>query len=65
MLPTAAPVVEPLGVEELARRFREMTGANIRNAVLGRWKRQEDRWVRGKSTLILKPRHFLGSPWHP
>ena len=35
------------------------------STMLGRWKRQEDRWVRGKSTLILKPRHFLGSPWHP
>ena len=32
---------------------------------LGRWRMREDAWVRGKSTLILKPRHFLGSPWHP
>ena len=34
-------------------------------APLGRWRAAEDRWVRGKSALILKPRHFLGSPWHP
>jgi hypothetical protein len=32
---------------------------------LGRWRAREDRWVRGKATLILEPRHFLGSPWHP
>lgn len=32
---------------------------------LGRWRAHEDRWVRGKSTLILKARHLLGSPWHP
>ncbi len=32
---------------------------------LGRWRTREDRWVRGKSALILAARHFLGSPWHP
>ena len=32
---------------------------------LGRWRDAEDRWVRGKESLVLKPRHFLGSPWHP
>jgi hypothetical protein len=32
---------------------------------LGCWRAHEDRWVRGKETLLLKPRHFLGSPWHP
>jgi hypothetical protein len=34
-------------------------------SALGRWRAREDRWVRAKSTSILKPRHFLGSPWHP
>jgi len=34
-------------------------------APLGRWRAAEDRWVRGKATLVLKPKHFLGSPWHP
>jgi hypothetical protein len=34
-------------------------------STLGRWRVREDRWVRAKSTLILAPRHFLGSPWHP
>jgi hypothetical protein len=32
---------------------------------LGRWRVAEDRWVRQKASLVLKPRHFLGSPWHP
>jgi hypothetical protein len=31
---------------------------------LGGWRIEEDRWVRGKSSLMLKPRHFLSSPWH-
>jgi len=31
---------------------------------LGRWRAEEDRWVRGKTSLLLKPRHFLSSPWH-
>lgn len=32
---------------------------------LRRWRRREDAWVRGKETLVLKPRWFLSSPWHP
>jgi hypothetical protein len=32
---------------------------------LGRWRVQEDRWVREKETLLMKPRYFLDSPWHP
>ena len=32
---------------------------------LGRWRQREDDWVRGKETLVLVPRHLLGSPWHP
>jgi hypothetical protein len=35
------------------------------STALGRWRSREDRWVRGKETLLLKPRHFLTSPWHP
>jgi len=35
------------------------------STALGRWRDVEDRWVRGKASLLLKPRHFLGSPWHP
>jgi len=35
-----------------------------RSSEFGHWRVREDRWVRGKSTLILKPRHFLASPWH-
>ncbi|MGH7821834.1 MAG: hypothetical protein ACREQ9_18885 [Candidatus Binatia bacterium] len=31
---------------------------------LGRWRRREDEWVRGKETLVLRPRYFLRSPWH-
>lgn len=31
---------------------------------LGRWRSREDAWVRGKETLLLKPRYFLSSPWH-
>lgn len=30
-----------------------------------RWRAREVRWARGESTLILEPRHLLGSPWHP
>ena len=32
---------------------------------LGRRRAREVRRARGKSTLILEPRHLLGSPWHP
>ena len=32
---------------------------------LGRWRRREDGWVRGKEALVLVPRYLLGSPWHP
>ena len=32
---------------------------------LGRWRAREDRWVRGKAALLLRAKHFLGSPWHP
>lgn len=31
---------------------------------LRRWRTREDQWVRGKETLLLKPRWFLSSPWH-
>lgn len=31
---------------------------------LRRWRDREDTWVRGKETLLLKPRWFLSSPWH-
>lgn len=31
---------------------------------LRRWRSREDEWVRGKETLLLRPRHFLASPWH-
>jgi len=34
-------------------------------SALHRWRTREDAWVRGKETLLLKPRHFLRSPWHP
>ena len=31
---------------------------------LARWRQREDSWVRHKDTLLLRPRHFLSSPWH-
>ena len=31
---------------------------------LKRWREREDTWVHGKETLLLRPRHFLTSPWH-
>ena len=50
------------GADELAR-YQE--GWYDPASTLGRWRAREDRWVRGKATLLLKPRHWLGSPWHP
>ncbi|MGH7898566.1 MAG: hypothetical protein ACREQQ_11475 [Candidatus Binatia bacterium] len=35
------------------------------STALGRWRQREDAWVRGKEALVLKPRYFLRSPWHP
>jgi hypothetical protein len=32
---------------------------------LGRWRAREEDWVRGKESLLMKPRYFLRSPWHP
>ena len=44
---------------------RFQTGWYDAASPLGRWRAREDRWVRAKSALLLKSKHFLGSPWHP
>jgi hypothetical protein len=49
---------------DLARYQREWHAAP-RAGALRRWRAREDGWVRGKETLLLKPRWFLTSPWHP
>jgi hypothetical protein len=49
---------------DLARFQRAWYGADPASA-LRRWRAREDRWVRGKDTLLLKARWFLSSPWHP
>lgn len=36
-----------------------------RTSPLGGWRSREDDWVRRKETLVLLPRYFLSSPWHP
>lgn len=47
---------------DLARHQREWYDET---SPLGRWRTREDDWVRGKESLVLVARHFLGSPWHP
>ena len=49
---------------DLARYQSAWYGAAPGNG-LRRWRGREDAWVRGKETLLLKPRWFLSSPWHP
>jgi len=49
-------------VADFARFQEEWYDSSTR---LGRWRTREDEWVRGKEALILKPRYFLTSPWHP
>ena len=34
-------------------------------SALGRWREREMEWVEEREALILKPRYFLSSPWHP
>ncbi len=48
-----------------ARDFSRFQAAWYRaGSDLHRWRGREDTWVRGKEALLLKPRYFLGSPWH-
>lgn len=50
------------------RDFARFSGAwhgGSAGSALRRWRAREDAWVRGKDTLLLKPRWFLSSPWHP
>jgi hypothetical protein len=49
---------------DLARFLGAWHGAGT-GSTLRRWRAREDAWVRGKDTLLLKPRWFLSSPWHP
>lgn len=49
---------------DLARLLEAWHGGPA-DSPLRRWRRREDTWVRGKDTLVLKPRWFLTSPWHP
>ncbi|MEW6270190.1 MAG: hypothetical protein AB1689_12945 [Thermodesulfobacteriota bacterium] len=49
---------------DFARYQREWHAAAPGGA-LARWRAHEDAWVRGKDSLVLKPRWFLRSPWHP
>jgi hypothetical protein len=49
---------------DLARFQRAWHGGTPGDA-LRRWRSREDTWVRGKDTLLLRPRWFLTSPWHP
>jgi hypothetical protein len=46
-------------------RFLEAWHGGPPGSPLRRWRNREDGWVRGKDTLVLKPRWFLSSPWHP
>lgn len=46
-------------------RFQRAWHAGAPGDALRRWRTREDRWVRGKDTLLLRPRWFLTSPWHP
>jgi len=50
--------------QDLARFQRAWHGGAPGDA-LRRWRAREDTWVRGKDTLLLRPRWFLSSPWHP
>jgi len=48
---------------DLARYLHEWhAGAPV--SPLRKWREREDRWVRRKETLIMRPRYFLSSPWH-
>ncbi len=49
---------------ELAR-FQSAWHGGSAGGALRRWRAREDAWVRGKDTLLMKPRWFLSSPWHP
>lgn len=46
-------------------RFQTAWHGGAPGDALRRWRTREDAWVRGKETLLLKPRWFLSSPWHP
>lgn len=45
---------------DLARFLDAWHGARGSSA-LAHWREREDRWVRGKESLLLRPRYFLGS----
>jgi len=46
-------------------RFQRVWHGGAPGDALRRWRVREDTWVRGKDTLLLRPRWFLTSPWHP
>jgi hypothetical protein len=46
-------------------RFQRVWHGGAPGDALRRWRVREDSWVRGKDTLLLRPRWFLTSPWHP
>jgi len=56
----AAVILAFREASDLARFAAAWHGGAPSNA-LTRWRRREDGWVRGKETMLLKPRHFLSS----
>jgi hypothetical protein len=46
-------------------RYQEAWHDPLGRTPLRKWRAFEDRWVRGKASLLMKPRYFLTSPWHP